>query len=135
MNFSLPLLFLTGICICALLDVSGVSLLKKRFEPKIGLIMKKPNRVAGVIVWVLMTWGILIFVIPSVLVTDLGDAAGLGAVRGLIVYGIYECTNMALLKHRDRDIVFADICRGMLLCTILSCVLRYMATTMWLFVM
>ena len=133
MNTSLLILFVLGICICALLDVSGVSLLKKMFEPKIWSMMKKPNRVAGIIVWVLMTWGILIFVIPSVLATDLQAVAGLWAMRGLIVYGIYECTNMALLKNRDRDIVFADILRGMVLCTVLSCVLRYLAMSLGVF--
>ena len=87
------------------------------------MMKEKPNWVAGLLVWVLLTGGILIFVIPSVLITDGRDAVVTGSIFGLIVYGVYECTNMALLKYRDRPLVFADICRGMVLCSILAYVM------------
>jgi uncharacterized membrane protein len=50
----------------------------------------------------------------------MGDAFSMGMIFGLVVYGVYECTNMAMLQHWHRNVVLADIARGMLLCGTVS---------------
>ena len=116
---------LIWVVVCALLDVIWVSLLKKYFHSSIWSLMKQDiDRVAAILTRVLLTWGILIFVISNPVVVDLWDAVSMGMLYGMIVYGIYECTNQALLIKRKRNLVLADVVRGMCLCSVVSGALR-----------
>jgi uncharacterized membrane protein len=59
----------------------------------------------------------------------MGDAFSMGMIFGMVVYGVYECTNQALLKKRTRTIVLVDTAWGMLLCGTMSVVLWYLLTS------
>jgi len=87
----------------------------------------KVDRLAAILSWLLITWGLLIFVISNPLVIDIWDALSMGMIFGLIVYGIYECTNQALLIKRNRTLVLTDIGRGMFFCGVVSAMLWYIA--------
>lgn len=66
---------------------------------------------AAVPVYVLLGAGIAVFVAPRA--ASLGAAAGLGALFGLVVYGVYDLTNYSTLRQWPFAVVVADIAWGM----------------------
>lgn len=116
------LLLLIGTLLFVLLDALVLPLLSKYvMQQHLGPILKPNiNRLAAGITRFLLSAGILIFVITSTAVQDAWDAASMGMMFGLIVYGVYECTNMAMLKHRHWNVVLVDIARGMILCALVG---------------
>gem|GEM_PF-2797200 len=66
------------------------------------------------------------------MVQDAGDAFSMGMIFGLIVYGVYEATNQALLKKRSWTIVLVDAAWGMFLCGTVSVALWYLMQTIGL---
>ena len=118
------LLLLWTLCV-VWLDAIGIPLLNKYFfQETIWSIMKTDiDRLAAGITRVLLAAGILIFVVMSPAVQDGGDAFSLGMMFWLVVFGIYEGTNQALLKDWTWTIVLADVAWGMFLCGTVSFVL------------
>lgn len=116
-----------------LLDAFGASTITKIFHNRLKKLLKKDvDWIAALIVWILMTWGLLIFVISSPAVTDAWDAFSMWMIFGMIVYGVYECTNQALLKKRHRTLVLVDTAWWMLLCGSVSVFLWYLIQYFWL---
>lgn len=127
------MLLFVGTSLYALLDTLWVKLLRMNlFKSKITTLLRdKTNQLASLFVWLLISSWILIFVVSSAAVSDAGDAFSLWVVFWLVVYGIYESTNQALLKSRNRNLVLAGTAWGMLLCGFVSMLLRYLATALW----
>ncbi|MES2962775.1 MAG: DUF2177 family protein [Bdellovibrionota bacterium] len=68
---------------------------------------------AGALVYVLLALGVAMFVIPKLTVADsLATAFFYGGVLGLIVYGVYDFTNVAILKDWSLLITAIDIAWG-----------------------
>jgi uncharacterized membrane protein len=77
-----------------------------------------PRLVPALLVYVLIPAGIILFVEPRIVPTNsLLRAAGWGAAFGLIVYGIYDFTNLAILDRWSLRITIADIIWGSVLCS------------------
>lgn len=76
-----------------------------------------PNWFAGILVYVLFTIGILVFVLPKSQ-GSLSNACYYGALFGLVTYGIYDLTNLALLANWPLKIVLVDMIWGTALCSI-----------------
>ena len=71
-------------------------------------------------VYVLLGAGVAVFVVPragSVL-----GAAGLGALFGLVVYGVYDLTNYATLAQWPAMVTVADIAWGTFACAMVAAV-------------
>lgn len=66
--------------------------------------------VAVALVYVAIVAGIMLFVLPRA--ATIGQAAGYGALFGLVTYVLYECTNYALLLHWPAKVVFVDVLWG-----------------------
>lgn len=116
-----------------ILDVLWVSIIKKVFQERLQKLLKKNvDRLAALVVWILMSWWLFIFVVSSPVVRDVSDAFSMWMIFGLIVYGVYETTNQALLKKRQWNIVLVDTCRWMLLCWVMSVFLRYLTQQFWI---
>ncbi len=130
MNYQYGLLLLIWVICIVLLDAIWITLLNKYFFQEIIWSIMKPDidRVAAIITWILLAGGILMFVVTSTAVQDAWDAFSLGMMFGLVVFGIYEWTNQALLIKRNRTLVLADVARGMILCGTVSWVLWNVAT-------
>lgn len=72
--------------------------------------------VATALVYVAIVGGIFYFVLPRV--HTLGQAAAAGAIFGLVVYAVYECTNYALVRGWPAPVVVVDILWGITLCAL-----------------
>lgn len=80
-----------------------------------------PRWAAAVPVYLLIPLGIVVFVRPLI-----GDGApvwhafGLGALYGLILYGVYDLTNLAVIEKWTIRMTVADLIWGCVLCGTIS---------------
>ena len=77
-----------------------------------------PNWPAAALVYVLLGLGIAVFVVPRA--HSLATAAALGALFGLVVYGVYDLTNYSTLAQYPLVLTIADIAWGTLACALVS---------------
>lgn len=72
---------------------------------------------AAGLVYLLLPLGILLFALPRVDPANLAASSLLwGGLFGLVVYGVYDMTNMATLERWPVRMVWIDICWGCFLC-------------------
>ena len=72
---------------------------------------------AAAIVYLLLPLGIVLFALPRVDPEHLAlSSLAWGALFGLIVYGVYDMTNMATLERWPVRMVWVDLCWGCFLC-------------------
>ena len=69
-----------------------------------------PNWPAAFVVYVLLGTGIAMFVIPRA--ATMAQAAGYGALFGLVVYGVYDFTNYSTLRQWPLVLALADLAWG-----------------------
>ncbi len=69
-----------------------------------------PNWPAALVVYLLLGIGLALFVMPRA--STVSSAAGYGAVFGLVVYGVYDCTNYATLRQWPFVLTLADMAWG-----------------------
>jgi uncharacterized membrane protein len=75
----------------------------------------RTNVPAALGTWALLSAGIVVFVLPKS--GGAVSAAFLyGALFGLLVYGVYDATNMAVLRGWPVSVAVVDVCWGALLC-------------------
>lgn len=79
-----------------------------------------PRWIAASLVYLLIPAGLLFFVRPRVADGTLWNAAAWGALYGLILYGVYDLTNRAILENWSLRMTIVDIAWGTTLCAILS---------------
>lgn len=88
-----------------------------------------PRLLPALLVYILIPGGLLLFVGPHIqATTSLLVAAGWGALWGLVVYGIYDLTNLAILDRWSLRITIADILWGISLCSVSAVVLKLVAS-------
>lgn len=80
-----------------------------------------PNIVSAGIVYILLSLGLIFFVLSKA--ANTGQAFGYGALFGLVVYGVYDLTNHAILSGYPLKLVLIDILWGTLLCGALATLL------------
>jgi uncharacterized membrane protein len=71
-----------------------------------------PNWLAAFVVYVLLGTGIALFVVPRV--STASSAAALGALFGLVVYGVYDFTNYSTLRQWPFALTLVDTAWGAL---------------------
>jgi uncharacterized membrane protein len=69
-----------------------------------------PNWTAALAVYVLLGLGIALLVVPRA--TSAATAAAFGALFGLVVYGVYDFTNLSTLSHWPAALAAVDIAWG-----------------------
>ena len=74
----------------------------------------------AVLVYVLMAVGLMVFVLPHA--TSLPHALALGALFGLVGYGLYDLTNLATLSAWTLKFALVDMAWGTALCACVSAV-------------
>lgn len=115
-------LFLFTLIAIFCLDMLWLGLIAKNlYGEYIGHLMRKsndgfaPNWPAAILVYLAITIGILFFSLPKA-----GDSYLLGfwwgAVLGLVLYGVYDFTNYAILANWPLKITLIDFCWGIVLC-------------------
>ncbi len=85
-----------------------------------------PRWGAAMLVYLLIPGGIILFVRP--LLGENGtawQAFGWGALFGLVLYGVYDLTNLAVLEKWTVRMTLADMAWGCVLCGTISIVVRF----------
>lgn len=88
-----------------------------------------PRWGAALLVYVLIPTGLVLFASPIVESTWF-SAIGKAALFGLILYGVYDLTNYAILEKWTLPMTLADIAWGTTLCGLLGAVMR-LALAWW----
>ena len=72
---------------------------------------------AAGLVYLLIPLGIVLFSLPRVDPANMAvSSLGWGALFGLVMYGVYDMTNMSTLECWSARMVWVDICWGCFLC-------------------
>lgn len=83
---------------------------------QIGSLMGNTNYAAAAVVYILLAAGVVLFALPHA--KSYPQALLWGAVFGLITYGIYDFTNLAILKNWTLTISVADMLWGGVVCAV-----------------
>ena len=106
-----------------IIDVIWLSFSAKAFyRPHIGqLMLDKPVLWAAALFYILYMFGMSVVVIqPCIEPDSIIKSLYIGFVFGLVAYGTYNLTNMAVLKHWSPTVVFVDMFWGGFLTAISS---------------
>ncbi len=74
----------------------------------------------GLFVYILMALGIEVFVFQNKALTTLQEHMFYGGLLGFIIYGVYDCTNRAILEAYPLEMVLVDMAWGTFLFTAIS---------------
>jgi uncharacterized membrane protein len=114
-------LFVSAFLFFASLDILWIGFLaRQHYLNNIGSLLRYANGSynvvwwAGLLVWVLIALGSIIFVLPLTKGQNLFAALFYGALFGLVLYGVYDLTNYSLLKAWPLSTTLLDIAWGML---------------------
>lgn len=126
-------LFLVVASVVLCIDLLWLGVVAKSFyDAEIGGLARRtgtslaPRWPAAILVYLLIPAGIVLFVRPA-----MGEHASIwraltwGATFGLVVYGVYDFTNRAILESWSLRLTLADLAWGCMLCAI-------GASAMWL---
>jgi uncharacterized membrane protein len=126
-------LFLILLPLFLLIDLLWLGVIMKSFyAAELGDLARRqagalaPRWGAAMIVYLLIPAGVVLFVRPL-----LGESStllqtfGWGALFGLVLYGVYDLTNLAILDKWSLRMTIADILWGCVLCGTTSIVMRF----------
>ena len=89
----------------------------------------KPVMWAAIAVYVIMSLGLIYFVMPKVRFESSWIMVFLiGAFFGFVAYGIYDMTNMATLKDWNVQLALADMAWGSFLCGLVTVITKFVST-------
>jgi uncharacterized membrane protein len=95
------------------------------YKREVGSILRaKPDLGPAIIVYVLIALMVTFFVLPKA--GSIGGAFLWGALAGLILYGVYDLTNMSFLKDWTWTAVLVDIIWGIIMCGAVSAIAAYL---------
>ena len=83
------------------------------------------NWLAALAVWAFIVLGAIIFVLPLVDKTSYVSALTYGALYGLILYGVYDLTNLAFIRGWPWYITGVDMLWGMVVNALLVVALTF----------
>ncbi len=115
-----------------LVDLIWLGIIMKSFyAQEIGTLMRRngellvPRWSAAALVYLLIPGGLILFVRPMLGATaPLSLAFGWGALFGLVLYGVYDMTNLAVLEKWTWRVALADMAWGGVLCGLSAVVLH-----------
>jgi uncharacterized membrane protein len=118
--------------ICLLMDLLWLGIAMKGFySQELGDLARRqgaslaPRWGAALLVYLLIPGGIVLFVRPLLVVNSSGwQAFGWGALFGLVVYGVYDLTNLAVLDKWTIRLTICDMLWGCVLCGTTSVITR-----------
>lgn len=124
--------FFVGLLSFAVLDGLWLGLLMKSFyRDHLGpLAMTAPDGSlspiwpATIPVYLMMSLGLVLFVLPRAYDAPLLTLAGYGAVFGWILFGVYDLTNYATLRNYSPVLAMVDMAWGGVSCAITAVVMR-----------
>jgi uncharacterized membrane protein len=126
------ILFLILLPIFLLIDLLWLGVIMKSFyAAELGELARRqgstlaPRWGAAILVYLLIPAGVVLFVRPLLGETStLLQTFGWGAIFGLVLYGVYDLTNLAILDKWTLRMTVADIMWGGALCGTTSVIMR-----------
>ena len=117
--------FLLGLLFYIALDIAWIQLVVyPMYADRLGIQMIQPNQLdwrVGLGTWLIIVLGYRIFAYPRAIASgDLGLIALWGGLYGLVVYGVFTLTNLAVLRCWSTQLAIGDVLSGIGLCTMLS---------------
>lgn len=110
-------LYLTALFVFLAIDAIWLGFVAKGFYQKqIGVLMKTDiNWISAFLVYALFVLGLVIIVLmPSLYTKTATEIFLLGALFGLVAYGVYDLTNLATLKNWTLVMTIVDMAWGAL---------------------
>lgn len=112
--------YVTALMILATVDFVWLGLVAKKFYRQEigGLLRAKPHMQAAVSFYLIYALGVVLFAVqPS---EALSDASLKGLLLGIIAYGTYDLTNLAVVKGFSARVAVVDIVWGALMTTVVA---------------
>jgi uncharacterized membrane protein len=127
--------FLLLLPIFAVIDLVYLGVIMKGFyDHEFGSLARRagggiaPRWIAATIVYLLIPAGIILFVRPQLGAgSTVLNALMWGALYGLIVYGVYDFTNRAIIDRYSLTLTLADWAWGMVICGTTTAILHWLA--------
>ncbi len=124
--------YLCVLPIFLMLDLLWLGVIMKGFyDNELGELARRhgeafaPRWGAAILVYLLIPGGIVLFVRPILgAQSTILDALTWGAIFGLVVYGVYDLTNLAVLERWTILMTVADILWGAALCAATAAAMR-----------
>lgn len=118
--------------ICMATDLFWLGVIMKDFySNELGELARRqagshsPRWPAAILVYLLIPAGVVVFVRPLLQPgASWANTTEIGGLFGLVVYGVYDLTNRAVLESYSLEMTIVDILWGCVLCALTSCVLR-----------
>jgi len=110
--------YFSGLIVMGVLDGAWLGFATSRiYKPGIGPLMAdKPVAAAAIIFYLLYAAGVAYLItLPALAAGSLGSAATRGAVLGLIAYGTYDLTSLAILRGWPVNVTVIDMIWGAIL--------------------
>jgi len=110
--------YFSGLIVMGVLDGAWLSFATSRiYKPGIGPLMAdKPVAAAAIIFYLLYAAGVAYLItLPALAAGSLGAALTRGAVLGLIAYGTYDLTSLAILRGWPVNVTVIDMIWGAIL--------------------
>jgi uncharacterized membrane protein len=86
----------------------------------------KPRLIPAILVYLIIALGINLFVIPFS--KTILDSLIYGALFGFILYGVYDLTNLSILKNYSTKLTIVDILWGTFLLGTVSFLIKLIST-------
>lgn len=126
-------LFCVAFPIVILIDVLWIGVIAKNiYQSQIGQLLRTKNGQmaanipAGLLVWALIVVGAILFVLPYAKNHGYLGQFGWGALFGLVLYGVYDFTNLSILAGWPLSITLIDWAWGMVLNGVIALMIVYL---------
>jgi uncharacterized membrane protein len=113
------ILFAVVLIFIILMDFIFLTLIMKKFyDTQLSSFGRTLRLGSGLIAWALIALGAVVLVLPFA--KSYQSAAMYGAIFGLVLYGVYDFSNYAILKDYKLAMTLVDWAWGTFLCTLTS---------------
>ena len=117
--------YLVSLLVIGLIDIPVITqIMTPMWKKMISNIQKSPfvvNKYAALASYLLLALGLAIFSIPNIREEHiLSDSLYYGGLLGLVIYGVFDFTNLAIIKRYNINIALIDMVWGGILFTIAS---------------
>jgi len=130
MNSSRNLSYYVKVFFCTLIIMAAIDFLwlglvaTKLYSSQLGtMAFRWP---AAAVVYILLPLGLVLFILPRLGSGLRAKSILWGALFGLVVYGVYDLTNLSLLPQWSLKMTIIDILWGMFLYAIVSFIIGYL---------
>jgi uncharacterized membrane protein len=130
MNSSRNLSYYVKVFFCTLIIMAAIDFLwlglvaTKLYSSQLGtMAFRWP---AAAVVYILLPLGLVLFILPRLGSGPRAKSILWGALFGLVVYGVYDLTNLSLLPQWSLKMTIIDILWGMFLYAIVSFIIGYL---------